>query len=627
MTSMSVARLQDLPVEVLLLLVEHATNDNNNRDSDSDSNDSTDGVSDGHHNSDNVKSKTRQHLFSSLIRLNRRFHNIFEPLLYRAAIETENNAITTLAAGDGNLDTLKKAVEYGADLNSVSWVPIPNWSPGGDFGTDLRNEEECKDTSWGICWATPLHTAVCEGHYDVVKYLFSIGVDVDVPGKLLCGCLSMGEIVAGLDIDWVPERWDGMAIASGVWTPLHYAICRRKCSVARLFISQGASLDTTRYPLRDQIPRDNGIASLFGLNLTKPEKSASIRDRLGTLICSVGTSGPLFNDHEEEVFRDGYGGREAHADSVAALHTAVAVNDLSMIRHLVVDCGFDINTKDGGSATALHYSLAANSIKTVRYVSSLGADPNTYLDIACHPVVDSAAAWLVSYDRSLVFINERASIPLWTFKRAGNRLTRAEFISQALAALLDHGVSCWAGDNMGSYKCLALYQAQADIAPRSSRKHVYDSCFKRFLQGAMTEYDSAVCWDLKASVMELFFQILICENFDNTIELLDTIVNAAGPIDLSATVDDSIPDHYRTSEDDHLSLGTVCFQALEKMQSRPEDMGCRRLTLTFAKLGWLMTQSATITPEVLRYLNDMTREKCRRTTHTNRCCGERSGVR
>ncbi|KAI8264990.1 Tankyrase-1 [Colletotrichum sp. SAR11_239] len=452
---MSVARLQDLPVEVLLLLVEHATNDNNN----SDSNDSTDGGSDGHHNSDNVKSKTRQHLFSSLIRVNRRFHNIFEPLLYRAAIQTENNAITTLAAGDGNLDTLKKAVEYGADLNSVSWVPIPNWSPGGDFGTDLRNEEECTDTSWGICWATPLHMAVCEGHYDVVKYLFSIGVDVDVPGKLLCGCLSMGEIVAGLEPDWSPELWDGMVIASGVWTPLHYAICRRKCSVARLLISQGASLDITRYPLRDQIPRDNGIASLFGLDLTKPEKSASIRDRLGTLICSVGTSGPLFNDHEEAVFRDGYGGREAHADSVAALHTAVAVNDLSMIRHLVVDCGFNINTKDGGSATALHYSLAANSIKTVRYVLSLGADPNTYLDIACHPVVDSAAAWLVSYE--------------------------------------------------------------------SSRKHVYDSCFKRFLQGAMTEYDSAVCWDLKASVMELFFQILICENFDNTIELLDTIVNVA----------------------------------------------------------------------------------------------------
>ncbi|KAI8191214.1 Tankyrase-1 [Colletotrichum sp. SAR 10_75] len=556
---MSLAKLQNLPVEVLLLLVEHATSDGDSDDDsdrddsdrddsdrddsdrddsdrddsdrdDSDRDDSTDCGSNGHHYNDNGQARNRQHLFGSLCRVNRRFHSIFEPLLYRAAIATENNVITTLAARDGRLDTLKKAVEYGADLNSVTWVPIPNWSPPGDLDRDLRGTEECpRDTSWGICWATPLHMAVCEGRYDVVKYLLSLGVDVDVPGKLLCGCMSMGEIVAGLDLNWSPELWDGVVIASGVWTPLHYAICRRKSDIARFLISQGASLDTTRYPDRDEIPRDNGIASLFGLDLSKPKKSASIRNRLGTLICSVGTSGSMFDGHEEVVGGDGYGGREPLADSVAAIHTAAVINDQSMIRHLVVDCGFDINAKDGGGATALHYSLTANDIKTVRCVLSLGADPNIDLDIDCHPAVNSAAAWLVSYYSYLVLMTQQDLPPSWVFERAGNRGTRAKFISQALGALLDHGVSCWVGDNASNPKCLALYQAQVDSYwVLRSRKHVYDSCFKRFLEGAMTEYDPAVCCDLKSSVMKLFLYILIWEDFDNTIELFSTIVNVAG---------------------------------------------------------------------------------------------------
>ncbi|KAH9231800.1 hypothetical protein K456DRAFT_38674 [Colletotrichum gloeosporioides 23] len=630
---MSLARLQNLPIEVLLLLVEHATSDggsdddsdrddsdrdNSDRD-DSDRDDSTDGGSDGHHYSDNEKARNRQHLFGSLCRVNRRFHSIFEPLLYRAAIATENNVITTLAARDGRLDTLKKAVEYGADLNSVTWVPIPNWSPLGDLDMDLRGTEECpRDTSWGICWATPLHMAVCEGRYDVVKYLFSIGVDVDVPGKLLCGCMSMGEIVAGLDPNWPPELWDGVVIASGVWTPLHYAICRRKSDVARFLISQGASLDTTRYPDRDEIPRDNGIASLFGLDLSKPKKSASIRNRLDTLICSVGTSGPMFDDHEEVVGGDGYGGREPLADSVAAIHTAAVINDQSMIRHLVVDCGFDINAKDGGGATALHYSLTANDIKTVRCVLSLGADPNIDLDIDCHPAVNSAAAWLVSYYSYLVLMTQQ-DLPPWVFERAGNRGTRAKFISQALGALLDHGVSCWVGDNAGNPKCLALYQAQVDSYwVLRSRKHVYDSCFKRFLEGAMTEYDPAVCCDLKSSVMKLFFYVLIWEDFDNTIELFSTIVSVAGPIDFSATIDDSIPDDYRLIGDEHMSLVAFCFLALERDHESPKHMRRRRLASTLAKCEWLRARSAITTPDMLEYLDALTGETCRRTMHKKR---------
>ncbi|KAI8206468.1 Tankyrase-1, partial [Colletotrichum sp. SAR 10_76] len=514
---------------------------------------------------------------------------IFEPLLYRTAIEIENNVITTLAARDGRLDTLKKAVEYGADLNTVTWVPIPNWYPPGNLDADLRGTEECpRDTSWGICWATPLHMAVCEGRYDVVKYLFSIGVDFDVPGKLLCGCLSMGEIVAGLDLDWYPRLWDAMVIASGVWTPLHYAICRRKSSVARFLISQGASLDTTRYPDRDKIPRDNGIASLFGLDLSKPKKSASIRNRLDTLICSVGTSGPMFDDHEKVIGGDGYGGREPLADSVAAIHTAAVMNDRSMIRHLVMDCGFNINAKDGGGATALHYSLTANDIKTVRCVLSLGADPNIDLDIDCHPAVNSAAAWLVSYYGSLVFMTQQELPPSWVFERAGNRGTRAKFISQALGALLDHGVSCWVGDNAGNPKCLALYHAQADSDwILFSRKHVYDGCFKRFLEGAMTEYDPAVCCDLQSSVMKLFFHILTWEDFDNTTELLSTIVNVAGPIDFSATIDDSVPDEYRLIGDEHMSLVVFCFLALERDHGSPKHM--RRRRIIYLKALCMMT--------------------------------------
>lgn len=60
-------------------------------------------------------------------------------MLYDDAIKQNAPEITTLAARDGNLKTLTKAREYGADLNVVTWVPFPSWAQAKDaHGEDVN---------------------------------------------------------------------------------------------------------------------------------------------------------------------------------------------------------------------------------------------------------------------------------------------------------------------------------------------------------------------------------------------------------------------------------------------------------------------------------------------------------
>ncbi|KAH0431635.1 hypothetical protein CcaCcLH18_06939 [Colletotrichum camelliae] len=162
---------------------------------------------------------------NSLCQASKRLHQIINPSLYKAAVK--NPHFLSVTARDGKLDTLKVAALFGADLNRVYWVPAPSWSLlcGDDNDSDCSESEDpgcpgsddsdCGDDEYpifyrsgfasiqgaregsilpndrdiGCCWATLLHLAAAEGHYDMVEWLLSQGVDLDVPGKLLSPAL------------------------------------------------------------------------------------------------------------------------------------------------------------------------------------------------------------------------------------------------------------------------------------------------------------------------------------------------------------------------------------------------------------------------------------------------------
>uniref|UniRef100_L2FHL3 Ankyrin repeat protein n=1 Tax=Colletotrichum fructicola (strain Nara gc5) TaxID=1213859 RepID=L2FHL3_COLFN len=617
---MARAKLQDLPVEVLLLLPEYVSDRDGDRyeekdgdgdrasDSDDDNDDDDDDDDDSNSDDDNDNEgddedddrnsyadivSSRQNLIGWLARVNRRFHSIFEPILYRTAVKAKNNAITTLAARDDRLETLKKAVEYGADLNVVTWVPIAEWTSGR--GKAIRECRNCpEDTSYGFCWATPLHMAASDGHYRVVKYLISIGVDLDVPGKLMCSCLSIAETMASFP----PDEWDKMVVVSPVWTPLHYAICRRKGVTTRLLIIHGASLNNTRFPVRSEIPRGNGVAQLFGLDPTNSEKAAAIRKRLKSLICSIGTSGSMFNYPNFRRLEQ-WSQWSPAGTTMSALQTAVAINDYTMARHLIVNHGVDIYATDGAGATTLHYSLMTGKIKMVRYLLSLGADPNVCLDLNSDLLpIQNAAGWVVFYHDQ--------------YSNGGV----TKFLDQALQALLDSGVTCWVqrseGDSDDDLKSCVVnkyhtWWNEKNLIPP------YDGCFKRFLKGAIKEYDPANdCRDLKQEIYDLFWDVLISYSYRNTVTILDTLTEAVGSIDFTVETPERFRRRTNIPQNERVSLGAAFFRALSSREKPPKDMKGKRLTQTLAKIDWLMKQSVLTTPEMWQYSAALIREQCRR---------------
>lgn len=99
---------------------------------------------------------------ASLALINRRFHQIFNHQLYHRSLfeHPPDRPIIAKAAQTGRLDTIKRAVSFGADVNALTEEKITrsNWS------------EEC---------ATPLHAACFGGQAAVVDYLLSQGAFVD----------------------------------------------------------------------------------------------------------------------------------------------------------------------------------------------------------------------------------------------------------------------------------------------------------------------------------------------------------------------------------------------------------------------------------------------------------------
>ncbi|EQB49636.1 hypothetical protein CGLO_11034 [Colletotrichum gloeosporioides Cg-14] len=165
---------------------------------------------------------------AALCRVNRRLCGILQRDLFRDAIDRDLPEITTTAAANGQLEVLKTAAAFGADLGRVRPVEpsVELLASFEQFGIDSFYST--------TCWGTPLHLAARHGHMHVVKWLIEHGVNINAPARYLCHCVSNQQ-----STQWtMTKKIFSQRIA---WTPLHHALCGGNGEIARYLILAGAS--------------------------------------------------------------------------------------------------------------------------------------------------------------------------------------------------------------------------------------------------------------------------------------------------------------------------------------------------------------------------------------------------
>ncbi|KAF6798205.1 ankyrin repeat domain protein [Colletotrichum sojae] len=256
------------------------------------------------------------------------FRAMFQPELFWLAIQENDSAITLKAAIGGNLDTLKIAASCGADLDTIYRLRTPSWLrktkvPADKWNSPRSPEERLPE----VCFGSLVHLATISGDYHVVRWLVDQQVDLEAPARFLCTCASLGtvpfseQLTCGRDPSDFPP-----------WTALHYALCKRQDSIARLLIYAGASCDDVRVPVSTALQK--------------------LSDRIDA--ASLPYPPARRFPKEDERYADN---RKDERHPIPALHVAAASGRKHLVIYLVRDFGIDIETEDGLGAKAIHYAV------------------------------------------------------------------------------------------------------------------------------------------------------------------------------------------------------------------------------------------------------------------------------
>ena len=190
-------------------------------------------------------------------------------------------------------------------------------------------------------WLTPLHQAVIQGKYEIVRYLVELAAEnnYDISSSSPLFCIPLYEnfdvvrflVESGAEINSKNEKG---------FTPLHKAVQENNLDIVRYLVESGADINDKTSggltPLQEAVLKKN-------LDIVRylVESGADINYR---------TSGGFI-----------------------LLHDAVQQENLDIVRYLV-ESGADINYRTSSGFTSLHYAVQKKNLDIVRYLVESGAD-------------------------------------------------------------------------------------------------------------------------------------------------------------------------------------------------------------------------------------------------------------
>ncbi|RDW81501.1 uncharacterized protein DSM5745_05058 [Aspergillus mulundensis] len=312
---------------------------------------------------------------NSLIQTNRHLYTLGKPYLYRQNATHHNSMALDWGAQKNRLDTMRSALEHGADVEATFDGPVKP--------TGLR----------------ALHRAADIGAKDAIKLLLDHGADPNVPSAfgtaLLLACRRghLGAVEALLESPDIDPNAVGNSRVKD--TPLccavdggHFEIVERLLACERVDVNQ-PSLDRGMTPLYiSVIMRDHEVGQrMTGLLLAHPDIDPNLANGDGwpTPLMEAAMAGDIvrFRSLLEHPRLD-LSARDDQGKPV--LSYAVLSRNTELVQ-LMLDRGANLNEeyRDGSSALAdaARYSRAS----MVPFLLARGADPRIGLPL-------HAAVWL-----------------------------------------------------------------------------------------------------------------------------------------------------------------------------------------------------------------------------------------
>ncbi|KAF7173485.1 hypothetical protein CNMCM6106_007563 [Aspergillus hiratsukae] len=296
---------------------------------------------------------------NSLCRVNRRLHNILNRYLYQQNIQEDDSDVMPWAAIHGSMATLKKALQYGADVNTTAWPncpPFPDgfelrvsdllWSPlGTDRTVATTKNNPPRDFALAEEPATPLMHAAGAGYTELVETLLQHGARVNAASK------------------------------SG-FTPLMAAACGGHTRVMEILLAAGADTTAKRHgetPALD-MAAEKGHVDAVRLLLRVDEDQSRITWDEALVGAAQGGRIQVLRE-----FLDAGADPRANYDSdghgMPLIFWATEGDDPDIVS-LLLDLGEDIERLNDATETPLIYSAYSGSLEVCEMLLRRGADVN-----------------------------------------------------------------------------------------------------------------------------------------------------------------------------------------------------------------------------------------------------------